>query len=130
MATPPEAAADSKKRTVEKMSPETFDDDDDDSTAGMLQELYQLRKRKVANSISMIFGDKLERDNQIVTLKEIKSEDKFGTDASIEETKEQPTKKTERKWLYLSKLLFYTKDQYRDYMITFNDMMYEDLNKG
>ena len=130
MATPPKAAADSKKRTVEKMSPETFDDDDDDSTAGMLQELYQLRKRKVANSISMIFGDKLERDNQIVTLKEIKSEDKFGTDAAIEETKEQPTKKTERKWLYLSKLLFYTKDQYRDYMITFNDMMYEDLNKG
>lgn len=104
-----------KKRSADKITPEIIvdDEDDEDDTAKMLQELYDLRKKKLANGYSTIDPIQQLKDSKIVTLDEFKVNGK-----------------NDKKWLYLSKLLYYTKNQYRDCMITFNAMMHEDLCEG
>ena len=125
----PSEPAGSRKRTVDKITPEIVVDDDDETTH-MLHELYELRKKKTAEKENSIDAARVENDNKIVTLKDFQSNGKLEKDGELEQKKDQNTNKSERKWLYLSKLLFYTKDQVRDCMITFNQMMHEDLCKG
>lgn len=121
----------SKKRTSDKITPGSFDDEAD--ITNIYQKLCEQRK-KINVKVENVPTDtaQQEKDNKMINLKqEIKANVKIEHDVPIkEEAKDPPVRKFDRKWLYISKLLFYRKDQYRDCMITFKEMMFEDLCKN
>lgn len=139
-------AAKGKKRTADKITPEKLTDDDE--FTNMLRDIYESRKKKNEIEGTKPNAVKQEKDNKIVTLKELKITDnvekvekvekiekpekitKVEINAPVEETKEPNIAPSDKKWLYLNKLIFYTKEDYRDCMVSFKEMMFEDLCKG
>lgn len=128
------------KRTADQITPEPVANHYEDANA-MLRELHELRKRRPTETTNPD-PVMLEKENRIVTLGEIKSGSNLKTTNSLdalsntiklplEESKStNENKLSDKKWLYINKLMYYPKDDYRDCMIGFREMLYEDLLKG